>query len=188
MISSSAPVTTGVGAGAEPSSALAEVRALDRSAVHEAAHAVVACGFGHPLESVRIRPTGLTTLASLDRWQPGQELYFRLAGSVAEEIAFGSGELLGSDRGWVDRIADRMTGGTLDEIDGLIEAGRTVVRKLLGEYWSDLERLAAALLTHGSLTGARVAELLDQPSPTRPKLQLVKGWTRDGRHHLPAHR
>lgn len=127
---------------------------MSNTATHEAAHAVIALSIGLEVASVSLRP-GLTILAVEPSAEHG--LRFRLAGPVAEELLDGTYDSEGcnSDLVNADRDAWDLT-HDLEELDALVARTKAEVRKRLAPLWPDVQRLALALVRHGTLTTAEL--------------------------------
>ena len=140
---------------------------IERFAVHEAGHAVVAHALGWTVEFVEPDlPDGsgggaMTHQGQLERdeWELFVEMAtVAVAGHVAEEIAFGLAlpfevmEL--RDRAWEEHgVGD-------DQLGALVEHAETQARTILTARWETVERLAQAQIARGRTEGNALAEIL----------------------------
>jgi hypothetical protein len=146
----------------------AEVRdSIERFAVHEAGHVVVAHALGWIVESVEPDlPDGsgggaMTYQRQLERDAWGlfvEQATVAVAGHVAEEIEFGLAlpfevmEL--RDRAWEEHgVGD-------DQLSALVEHAETQARTILTACWVAVERLAQAQIARGRVEGVALAEIL----------------------------
>jgi len=155
-----------------------EARQLERNAVHEAGHVIAARAAGvRVVRVVADSDGGLTSFAGplgLDL----DEVRIRVAGAVAETLAFGGSEPHSdgrSDRVEAERAAFAVA-GDLAGVDELLASVRSEVRGLLFDRWGDVGRVAKALIDRGALT----AEDLEQPQP-RPEATSFLSSFRPGR-------
>lgn len=138
-----------------------EVSDVERIAIHEAGHAVVAIALGLEVYSVDIT-TRLVILRRHSTLDPAKAVLWHLAGPAAESLAFG---VIDEEGATVDRATARQEafGVTLDldSRDALVESSWTDIRKLLAARWLDVERVALALLEgRGRLTGDELRDLV----------------------------
>jgi hypothetical protein len=123
----------------------------ERTAVHEASHALVALVFGVVVTEIRLRPGRVRFGAVME--DPMCDLCVRLAGAAGERIAFSDYDPPGfdplegcqDDRARADDAAWRAT-FDLDEMDALKAEAHSRVTDLLSENWTEVEDLAVALL------------------------------------------
>lgn len=69
-----------------------------------------------------------------------------------------------SDHGHIIDLALLLTGGNPDAVEVLDAELRAEAERLLDKHWASVEAVAAALLEHGSLTGAQVAAIVNERS------------------------
>lgn len=146
---------------------------IKRTAIHEAAHAVVARLFNIPVDTVTIVPTddswGHMRWIPPDGFDPDEEdhietvhrtIMVKLAGPASEEIAFGqSGDGCGHDFDTAVDIACYITGND-EELQRIYDEKWEQTKQLLSEHWSTVEALAEQLLIHKTLDGNQVHQLM----------------------------
>ena len=157
------------------------------TAYHESGHALLAAHLpagGEVLQVTIVSRWGVLgsmTRAAADsdlgedtrRARKQAELVIALGGLIAEEIAIGDGAMTGamtSDIKAAERIALDLLGGaaaglTLTEAEAgvrrLMNDAERRARAILGSHRAQLDNLAAALLEHGTLEAADVADVLE---------------------------
>ena len=138
---------------------------IERTAVHEAGHVVMARAVGLTVWSVMIGTAGggATTLSRLSRdLSPHDDILWRLAGPAAESLAFGAFDAQGarSDRVHADLSAFDLT-GDVDATDELVDACWPDVRDLLSDHWAAVEGVALSLLDgSGTIQGEQLRVLI----------------------------
>ena len=141
------------------------------TAIHEAGHTIFRLHFGFKIAYTTVIPEGGQlglTSAILPRSHNAriledenrmQEFMTVLAGGLAEEIAFGIRPR--NDEGDNTVLRLLRTVAIEPKEAKRIEAEAVVAaRQLLKDKWSDIERLADALVQGGRLTGDKIEELL----------------------------
>jgi ATP-dependent Zn protease len=133
-------------------------------AFHEAAHAVAALLLGLPVATVSVKArehslghvmlgTALNRVEILDAIQ-----MFLAGGAAARKLtgraALGDEDDLQQARAFAGAMAGRARAAEL------VDDARALVDALVIEHWDSIQRVAAALLTHGNLRGDKVADLL----------------------------
>jgi hypothetical protein len=143
-----------------------------RIAYHEAGHAVLACHFGMPVNSVTLgdsegqvsrESTGVDFVDAVVAYA-GLEAECRYMGVDADNVIL-TGQFSDALRalGVLSARADRLTDLGLDGDAALLDeiADATAqARWIVAAEWSGIERVAGALLSEGRLTGAELAGLL----------------------------
>lgn len=127
----------------------------ERTSVHEAGHVVAAEALGVAVRDARVYisgPGGLTRFfGDVD---PRRYVPILLAGSAAEELAFGAFDADGArnDRAKADYWASELyRPSDIDTLDEMVAIERRRVAALLAGRWTDLERVALRLLRRGEL-------------------------------------
>jgi ATP-dependent Zn protease len=157
-----------------------------RTAYHEAGHAVVAYGLGLEVGRTSVvedeESMGRAHVPVLDDfaviWEAGgpewdsylkAQLAVFLAGAVAEEIYAGEEvELEGNDlRFAVDLVLHLAGPEETDQIE-LSERAAETARRILRDNWPVVETLAAELLEHEEAPQRRVLEILDPIPRSEP--------------------
>jgi hypothetical protein len=132
---------------------------LERTAIHEASHAVMADEVGAPITHATIEPSeGKNGHVRCDKRALSlrEKIIISLASSAAQTILkLGQVDPTGcaGDMRKAKRHSRKLSPGSLVEIG--IETFALVTRR-----WSDVRRVAQALLEHGTLTGEEIAKLL----------------------------
>lgn len=143
---------------------------LERVCMHEAGHVVAAWWLGISVEGVTVarhRGGGGQTDALAGPRDPATSLYWSLAGSAAESLAFGTVDhALGrSDHELALEDAARCRRSTGQTGHALVLEVWPQVRRVLTESWRGVEAVALALLEGpGTLTAAQVG-VIRQASP-----------------------
>ena len=163
------------------------------TAYHESGHALLAAHLpagGEVLQVTIVSRWGVLgsmTRAAADsdlgedarRARKQAELVIALGGLIAEEIARGDGAMTGamtSDIKAAEKIALDLLGGasaglTLTEAEAgvrrLMNDAERRARAILGSHRAQLDNLAAALLKHGTLEAADVADVLEGGTVSR---------------------
>jgi ATP-dependent Zn protease len=143
----------------------------ERTAYHEAGHAVLHHHFGHRIQSVTIEAAGSTlgltrvnreldfSGDALDRDEVEKELIIALAGERSEEIAFRQPPDFGldQDRETADRLLEQFP---VDIGDEIYDSAFRRSRELLEERWTSVQKLAHALLKRATLSAEDVRRTL----------------------------
>jgi hypothetical protein len=164
-------------------------RPLESIAAHEAGHIVLMLALGFPVSSVTIVPVtragGVVTLGQVAPGIPAppagpvQPLtdaeaamvllaaaVIDVAGGVADELANFTPMGCGSDEESVDSIGDVVWERLGVQVGQWRHLVRAAAERYLRENWSAVQRVAAALLSERTLSGARVSALVGAlPSP-----------------------
>lgn len=133
-------------------SARRKTSGLERTAYHEAGHAVMAVAFGARLKAVSIIPA--EGRCSVTRKQPITTLW---GGLVAEELLTGRSPY----RAWAQwdwKVLRDMARGR-EAVDGVMIA-YLVTRRILRRNWPAVRALAGILLRERSISGRHARNLL----------------------------
>jgi hypothetical protein len=154
---------------------------ISETAFHEAAHAVIAHHLGREVVSISVVPStssdgkalpALTVFApwpeTLSKQIRGErEIIISYAGGIAQE-RYTSDEIAADRAAESDRI---QAIGEAKYLWPNVEEASEQLRRLLDDtrwlvdrYWAEIERVANALLSRDTLTGAEFAKLLSTPS------------------------
>jgi len=143
---------------------------LDRLALHEAGHAIVALHteLAQPVPRVSLarRRSGPSVWSTVDRrWLCTEdellaELMVLLGGRAAEcLLAGGPSTLVEDDLADARRLSERLEAADLGRADWLLRTADQRARTLVEEHRSDVEAIAKTLRAEGSLSFAAVREL-----------------------------
>ena len=91
------------------------------------------------------------------------ELIIALAGPEAESRLDPKRTIAPSDQAEVDRILGATINLSQAEKEKYLRWARRVARQIVEDDWPAIQRVAAALLEHGSLSGDEVAQLTPRP-------------------------
>ena len=89
----------------------------------------------------------------------GGELIIALAGPEAERRHDSVTGIAGNDLDVAQEILDRFVGSGVER-ESLLRLAQRETRDLVNREWPAIERVAAALLRHGRLTGGQLAQLI----------------------------
>jgi ATP-dependent Zn protease len=136
-------------------------RDAERSAYHEAGHAVAGRALGLPCGRATIVPkqgehAGYAIVGS--RGAPVQHrIVVGMAGAAAEAEYFGAAVCDGVDGERIDRLIVQtgLSEGTLDRL-------RQQTHALLSRHWNSVERVAEALLVRRRLAGHEIDALIEE--------------------------
>jgi hypothetical protein len=89
-----------------------------------------------------------------------------LAGPEAERrIREPPPEAYATDRAMAAALARRQCAGDWRMARSLVGDLEAIARELVTAYWTEIERIAAALSAKGVLTGGEIRRLLEEPAP-----------------------
>ena len=158
------------------------------TAFHEAAHVVVAGAVGLKVTRVTIEPTydtfyrqwrvGTTEIEVLGdhatdyspamRARLRREAIFSLAGPAAERRVVGHATLDGDD---IDaQVAEWLLSRDACDLPRVLRRAQAIADRLVTERWSAIERLAAALISHRTLTRAQLRRSTEEQEYLRTDL------------------
>ena len=125
-------------------------RGRERTALHEAGHAVAALALGISIESARASEYGGETrfFVTPAEIPPAAALVVSVAGAAAEQLAVGATDVADDDRAWAERSAFELV-PDLDGLDDVLERAKAVALELLTHRWRMVNAVALALLQAG---------------------------------------